>query len=67
MSEMESAAERAMQKAHDAVADLKVAIWTCKTRPQLAELRTNIEALIEQLEATSSVALTCDEHFGDNR
>lgn len=63
----ESRVERAMQNAVEAVADLKLAIWTVKTRPELAEIRATIERLIQQLTVTSSVALTCDEHFGDNQ
>lgn len=63
----ESPAERAMHAAIEAVDDLKVVIWTVKTRPQIAEIRATIETLIEQLTIASSVALTCDEHFEDRQ
>ena len=59
----QSPAEHAMHAAVEAIADLKVAVWTVKSREQLNDLRLMIEAAITDLTITASVALTRDERW----
>lgn len=55
--------DRLAQAALNVVDDLNGAIWQATTRRELIVLRALAERLIAQLDTSSCVALTLDEHF----
>lgn len=59
--------EHTAQSASDALQDVKVAIWTAKTRAELVFLKALADKLSEDCNQLARLALKCDEKFDDWR
>jgi len=59
----ESPLDRAAQSVMNAVEDLNLCMHTAKSPKELRQVRVIAEAVISQLEITSSVALTLDQNW----